>query len=133
MLRKTKKTVISLLVSVLILAVAGGVQYLSLAFPQHLDATTAAQIQAVLGVTSPPHPSPLLSPSPLPTSLPTVASPSGVVKVISVVDGDTIKLETGETVRYIGIDTPETKHPTKGVQKAFSALVRKPAVAIKNW
>lgn len=34
---------------------------------------------------------------------------SGVfAKVERVVDGDTIKLETGETVRYIGIDTPET-------------------------
>lgn len=33
-----------------------------------------------------------------------------------VVDGDTIKLESGETVRYIGIDTPETKHPSKPVQ-----------------
>lgn len=33
-----------------------------------------------------------------------------------VIDGDTIELETGETVRYVGIDTPETKHPSKGVQ-----------------
>jgi len=33
-----------------------------------------------------------------------------------VVDGDTIKLENGERVRYIGVDTPETKHPYKKVQ-----------------
>ncbi|HRN70363.1 MAG TPA: thermonuclease family protein [Candidatus Woesebacteria bacterium] len=33
-----------------------------------------------------------------------------------VVDGDTIELETGEKVRYIGIDTPETKHPNKPIQ-----------------
>ncbi|MFC1496298.1 thermonuclease family protein [Candidatus Margulisiibacteriota bacterium] len=33
-----------------------------------------------------------------------------------VVDGDTIKLTNGEKVRYIGIDTPETKHPKKPVQ-----------------
>ena len=38
----------------------------------------------------------------------------GLVK--RVVDGDTIELETGEKVRYIGIDTPETKHPKKSVQ-----------------
>lgn len=38
------------------------------------------------------------------------------VKVVNVVDGDTIKIETGETVRYIGIDTPETVHPDKPVQ-----------------
>lgn len=28
-------------------------------------------------------------------------------KVVRVIDGDTIEIETGETVRYIGIDTPE--------------------------
>lgn len=33
-----------------------------------------------------------------------------------VVDGDTIKLTNGQTVRYIGIDTPETVHPAKPVQ-----------------
>jgi len=33
-----------------------------------------------------------------------------------VIDGDTIELDTGERVRYIGIDTPETKHPSKPVQ-----------------
>jgi micrococcal nuclease len=33
-----------------------------------------------------------------------------------VIDGDTILLATGEKVRYIGIDTPETKHPSKGVE-----------------
>ena len=37
-------------------------------------------------------------------------------KVSRVVDGDTIKLENGETVRYIGIDTPETVDPRKPVQ-----------------
>ncbi|OGI69136.1 hypothetical protein A2824_01940 [Candidatus Nomurabacteria bacterium RIFCSPHIGHO2_01_FULL_42_16] len=31
-------------------------------------------------------------------------------------DGDTIELENGETVRYIGIDTPESVHPQKPVQ-----------------
>ncbi|KKQ43394.1 MAG: hypothetical protein US60_C0002G0002 [Microgenomates group bacterium GW2011_GWC1_37_8] len=28
-------------------------------------------------------------------------------KVVKVIDGDTVRLESGETVRYIGIDTPE--------------------------
>ncbi len=36
--------------------------------------------------------------------------------VSRVIDGDTIELETGEKVRYIGVDTPETKHPSKPVQ-----------------
>jgi len=37
-------------------------------------------------------------------------------KVLKVVDGDTIKLESGEVVRYVGIDTPETVHPSEPVQ-----------------
>lgn len=37
-------------------------------------------------------------------------------KVAKVVDGDTITLENSEVVRYIGIDTPETVHPSKPVQ-----------------
>ncbi len=40
-------------------------------------------------------------------------------RVVKVVDGDTIHVLVGgrrEKVRYIGVDTPETKHPAKGVQ-----------------
>ena len=36
--------------------------------------------------------------------------------VARVVDGDTIELSSGEKVRYIGVDTPETVHPRKRVQ-----------------
>lgn len=39
-----------------------------------------------------------------------------LTKVLHVVDGDTIVIEGKKTVRYIGIDTPETKHPTKSFQ-----------------
>lgn len=45
--------------------------------------------------------------------------PAGEGLVIKVVDGDTIAVLVGnrrEKVRYIGIDTPETHHPTKPVQ-----------------
>jgi len=38
-------------------------------------------------------------------------------QVVSVVDGDTIKVRIGdrtESVRYIGINTPELRHPTRG-------------------
>jgi micrococcal nuclease len=37
-------------------------------------------------------------------------------KCVRAVDGDTIQLDNGEKVRYIGMDTPETKHPHKPVQ-----------------
>jgi len=36
--------------------------------------------------------------------------------VTRVIDGDTIEIETGEKVRYIGMDTPETVDPRKPVQ-----------------
>lgn len=66
----------------------------------------ASEIQESVSTTSASTPIP--SPSP---------SHGGIfVKVVNVVDGDTIKIETGETVRYIGIDTPETVHPDKPVQ-----------------
>ena len=42
--------------------------------------------------------------------------PFDTYKVVRVVDGDTIVLANGERIRYIGIDTPETKHPNKPVQ-----------------
>ncbi len=40
-------------------------------------------------------------------------------RVVSIVDGDTIKVQIGdrtETVRYIGMNAPELHHPTKGVE-----------------
>jgi len=41
---------------------------------------------------------------------------NALVKVTRVIDGDTIEIEGGERVRYIGIDTPETVDPRKPVQ-----------------
>ncbi len=45
---------------------------------------------------------------------------STVVQVVRVTDGDTIQVcciaGKREKVRYIGINTPETKHPSKGVE-----------------
>ena len=39
-----------------------------------------------------------------------------VVKVIRIIDGDTIQLEDGRKLRYIGIDTPELTDPRKGME-----------------
>lgn len=42
--------------------------------------------------------------------------PAGDDAVVArVVDGDTLELAGGRTVRLIGVDTPETKHPTQPV------------------
>lgn len=41
---------------------------------------------------------------------------STIVVVTRVVDADTVEISTGEKVRYIGINAPETKHPTKDIE-----------------
>ncbi|WP_052329946.1 stalk domain-containing protein [Thermicanus aegyptius] len=48
------------------------------------------------------------------------SAPKKEVKVLEVVDGDTIKVDWDgkeETIRFIGVDTPETVHPTIGVEE----------------
>lgn len=63
-----------------------------------------------------------LMPTTIPEESPTTPTPSSSrinrekAKVAKVIDGDTIKLEDGRVVRYIGIDTPETVHPSKPIQ-----------------
>jgi micrococcal nuclease len=58
---------------------------------------------------------PTITPTEAVTSSPASSHNGVMVKVVNVVDGDTIKVETGETIRYIGIDTPETVDPRKPV------------------
>lgn len=60
----------------------------------------------------------LPGPSPTPTTSPSIQPNSDLqmVKVTKVIDGDTIQIEGGQTLRYIGIDTPETVDPRKPVQ-----------------
>ncbi|MEE9274038.1 MAG: thermonuclease family protein [bacterium] len=56
-------------------------------------------------------------------------SPRGeIARIRRVIDGDTVVRETGARVRYIGVDTPEIKHPRRPVEclgKEASALNRK--------
>ena len=50
----------------------------------------------------------------------TVPGPSRFAAVVTApVDGDTVHVRTArgnETVRFLGVNTPETHHPTKGVE-----------------
>jgi micrococcal nuclease len=39
--------------------------------------------------------------------------PGGLIKVIAVLDGDTIVVSGGDKVRYVGLNTPESHHPEK--------------------
>jgi len=60
----------------------------------------------------------LAHPAPREAAILPVASPvpDGFVLVKAAVDGDTLELADGTRVRYIGVDTPETVHPSKPVQ-----------------
>lgn len=66
---------------------------------------------------------PLITPSPIPlVEVTPVATSSAVVGidgerayVTKVVDGDTFEIENGLSVRFIGIDTPETVDPRRPV------------------
>lgn len=65
---------------------------------------------------------PIRVPTPTPAAgecLVALAAPTDneLIVVARVIDGDTVRLETGETVRLIGVDTPETKHPQKPVER----------------
>jgi endonuclease YncB( thermonuclease family) len=61
---------------------------------------------------------PTSTPTPAPTATATpIPGERQEARVVRVVDGDTIVVELGgqwHRVRYIGIDTPETHHPTEG-------------------
>ncbi len=57
---------------------------------------------------------PASSPTP-PVFIPPAATSSAVL-VTRVIDGDTIEIAGGQRVRYLGVDTPETKDPRKPVQ-----------------
>lgn len=47
------------------------------------------------------------------------------VLVTKAIDGDTIEIEGGQRVRYLGVDTPETKDPRKPVQCFGKEAARK--------
>jgi micrococcal nuclease len=55
------------------------------------------------------HNDPILTATPRP-------APNGMVRVTQVIDGDTIEIEGGARVRFIGINTPETVDPRKSVE-----------------
>jgi micrococcal nuclease len=71
-----------------------------------------------LGQASKPAPtdSPLPTSSAVPAETPVLSALTESFKVTRVIDGDTIEIEGGEKVRYLGIDTPETVDPRKPVQ-----------------
>ena len=63
-----------------------------------------------------PTPEVLINQNALPTASPIPNPNITFAKVKNVVDGDTFTLESGQVIRMIGIDTPETVHPSKPIQ-----------------
>ena len=49
--------------------------------------------------------------------LSTFSNAEDLAIVKRVIDGDALLLANGERVRLIGVDTPETKHPQKPVER----------------
>lgn len=56
------------------------------------------------------------TPTQTPTPVMTASKAADRAVITKIIDGDTVELESGEKVRYIGIDTPELHHPQKGVE-----------------
>lgn len=52
--------------------------------------------------------------------IPPMKSQRGLVRVVKVIDGDTVKLSNGQTVRYAGIDAPERGQPFYRAAKNFN-------------
>lgn len=74
---------------------------------------------AYLSFTEPPKPQKAIHPDggAATSSAVPVASPSGKLTTVTrVVDGDTIVIESGEKVRYIGVNTPESVDPRRPVE-----------------
>lgn len=63
-----------------------------------------------------PIPTPILNQQVEGTNSGEIAITESMVLVTKVVDGDTVQIEGGQTVRLIGIDTPETVDPRRPVQ-----------------
>ena len=89
--------------------------------PQAAPANVTPPAPAAEASTAPPGAGkPLAAPGPVASATPTlpVADPT-LFTVVAVVDGDTLKVasqDAVETLRLIGMDTPETKDPRKPVQ-----------------
>lgn len=84
--------------------------------PSKPDATSAPIASQSLAP-PPPTVASMRPPTPSTDLFPT--GPTETAQVVRVVDGDTIVIDRGrgeEKLRYIGVDTPETVHPTKPIE-----------------
>ncbi len=66
---------------------------------------------------------------------PPAAPPVGFSGVVDrVIDGDTVEMSTGQTIRIIGVDTPEAGQPCYAeATAALRAMVQEPAGEAHAW
>lgn len=103
---KGKKWGLTILIAVISFTLTGKVIN---ALPSTLTSTPKPEVKSEQTETTPsPTTGPVSTITPNPNITTTI--------VVNVVDGDTFKIESGETVRMIGIDTPEKVHPSKPIQ-----------------
>lgn len=83
-----------------------------------IDSITSQVVISSPEVSSPESASSSASEPPISQSASTSTTSSALQSytITRIIDGDTVELDTGETVRYIGIDTPETRDPRRGVE-----------------
>ena len=80
---------------------------------------TATEIPSATPIVPTSTPGPTDTPTSVPTPEATPTPERVAAPVVDVVDGDTIKVEVDGklyTIRYIGIDCPETRHPDRPVE-----------------
>lgn len=82
--------------------------------PEYRDGAQRRPSASLSPTLTPPLPSAPFPPSPRTHSQARDRSPrEGKATVVAVLDGDTILIHSGEKVRYVGVNAPESKHPDK--------------------
>ena len=112
---RVRSVVVAALIAAMVVAGCEGSSTHAPSARRRTSTTSRPRIQST-------HPPTTIAPTTLPPTTVTIVTgrvPEGVdgpMPVARVVDGDTIKVSTGITLRLIGLDTPETVDPRKPVQ-----------------
>ena len=109
---KVVKVFATLFVLVVVIGMATGKEK---AYQEEKPVITEEPISVTSTPTSEPLPSPTFRPEVLSVTTQIDTTDPNLLLITKVIDGDTVELENGQRVRYIGIDTPETKDPNRPV------------------